>query len=115
MYDGSLPPATNRAGYTQDFQLFDDAEDQGIDLAGAVITLDIRKPGCAAAELSATTANGRIVITDADEGHFALVLAASDMRSLAPMAYACGMTIAQNGDTTQIFIGTLPVLDGVTG
>jgi hypothetical protein len=112
MYLGSLPVASNRATYNQDFQLYDE-DDEGIDLTGATITLEIRKPGCSSAELTATTTNGKIVVTDTDEGQFELTFTASDMRNLDPMTYECGITITQNGETIQYFIGTLPVLDGI--
>ena len=113
MYIGSLPVASNRATYNQDFQLYDDEDDQGIDLTGAVIALEVRKPGCTSAELSATTTNSKIVITDTDEGQFELAFTASDMRNLDQMTYECGITITQNDETMQYFIGTLPVLDGI--
>lgn len=114
MYIGALPPASNRGAYTQQFQLFDDETDEGIDLSGASIVLEIRKPGCTSPELSATTGNGRIAL-GGEAGVFELTLAAGDMRGLHPMTYEAGMTIAQNGETTQYFIGTLPVRDGIVG
>ena len=113
MYIGSLPAGSNRATYHQDFQIYDDEADEGIDLAGAAIRLEIRKPGCAAPALGASIDNGRIVVTDAAQGVFALVIDADAMRGLAPMTYECGITVAQNGATTQYLIGTLPILDGV--
>src|SRR5262245_32971127 len=113
MYIGSLPIASNRATYNQDFQLYDDEDDKGVDLTGAAITLEVRKPGCSAAELTATTSNGKIVVADTDEGQFELTFTASDMRHLDPMTYACGITITQHDETVQYFIGTLPVLDGI--
>jgi hypothetical protein len=113
MYIGSLPVASNRATYTQDFQLYDDEDDQGVDLRDATITLEVRRPNGATSELTATTGNGRIVIADADEGQFALTFSATDMRNLDRMTYECGITIEQNDETIQYFIGTLPVLDGI--
>ena len=113
MYIGSLPTASNRATYNQDFQLYDDENNEGIDLTGAVITLEVRKPGCTSTELTATTGNGRIVVTDTDEGQFELTFTATEMRNLEQMTYECGITILQNDETTQYFIGTLPVLDGI--
>lgn len=114
MHIGNLPAASNRATYRQDFQVCDDETDEGIDLTGAIITLAIRKPGCTSPELTATTANGRIAITGMEEGRFELTFTAADMRRLDQMSYACGITIEQNGDVVQYFIGSLPVLDGIT-
>ena len=112
MYMGALPAASNRGVYTQDFQLFDDETEDGIDLTGAVITLEVRKPDCASTSLSATNGSG-IEITDSDEGRFELTFSASQMRNLDPRTYQCGITITQNGETVQYFIGSLPVLDGI--
>ena len=113
MHIGNLPVASNRASYRQDFQVYDDETDEGIDLTDAVITLAIRRPGCTSPELTATTADGRIVITGADDGRFELTFGDADMRALDQMSYECGITIEQNGDVVQYFIGSLPVMDGV--
>jgi hypothetical protein len=112
MYIGTLPAASNRGVYAQDFQLFDHETEDGIDLTGATILLEVRKPGCASTSLSATNGNG-IEITDFDEGQFELAFTASQMRNLDPMTYECGITITQNSETVQYFIGSLPVLDGI--
>ena len=112
MHIGALPPASNRATWRQDFFVFDDETEAGIDLAGASIVLELRKPGCSSPALSASTGNGRIAL-DAEAGHFAVTFAAAEMRALDARAYEAGITVTQNGETTQFFIGTLPVLDGI--
>lgn len=112
MYIGALPPASNRGTYIQDFLVFDDETEEGIDLAGAGILLELRRPGCSSPALSASTGNGRIAL-EAEAGRFVVTIAADDMRSLDAAAYEAGITITQNGATTQFFIGTLPVLDGI--
>lgn len=113
MYIGSLPVASNRATYQQAFQLYDDEDDEGISLAAAKITLEVRRPGRGSPEIRATTENGRIVVTDQDDGSFELTFTPDQMRSLCPMTYEVGITIEQNGETIQYLIGTLPVLDGI--
>jgi hypothetical protein len=112
MYIGALPPASNRGTWRQDFLLFDDETDEGIDLTGASIVLELRRVGCSSPALSATTGNGRVVV-DTEAGRFEITIAADDMRHLDAATYEAGITVAQNGDTTQFFIGTLPVLDGI--
>jgi hypothetical protein len=112
-YTGSLPAGYTRGTYNQDFQIFDDETDEGLDLTDAVITFEIRRPGCTSAELSATNTNGSIVITDSDEGQFELTLTVTQMRTLCPMQYEVGITITQNGETTQFFAGTIPIIDGI--
>ena len=113
MYIGTLPAASNRATYAHDFQLYDDEDDMGVDLAGALITLEFRRPGCATAAITATTANGRIVVTEPDDGRFALTIDVDAMRGLDPVTHECGITIEQNGQTTQFFAGTIPIIDGI--
>lgn len=113
MYFGSLPAASNRATYQQDFQLYDDEDNEGLDLTDATITLEIHRPNETAAEISATTTNGLIVVTDTDEGQFELTIPVATMRDLDPMTYEVGITVLQNDETTQYLIGTLPVHDGI--
>lgn len=113
MYIGSLPAASNRADYSQDFQLYDDEDDEGLTLAGAVITLEIRRPGCSSPEITATIANGNITVVDEDEGQFELTIPVASMRNLDPMTYECGITITQNDETTQFFAGHFSVIDGI--
>jgi hypothetical protein len=113
MYIGSLPVASNRATYNQAFQLYDDEDDEGVDLTGALITVEIRKPGCPSAEISATATNGLIVVSDTNDGQFELTIPVARMRNLDRSTYECGITIEQNGETTQFFAGTIPVIDGI--
>jgi hypothetical protein len=112
MYIGSLPAASNRATYTQDFQLYDDDNDEGVSLAAATIVLEVRKPGTTTALLHAMNGSG-ITVTDEDGGGFTLRFTVDEMRALCAGTYECGITVEQSGDTTQFFIGTLPVLDGI--
>jgi hypothetical protein len=112
MYIGSLPAASNRATYHQQFQIYDDENNEGVDLTGATIALEVRRPGCDSAELSAVLGSG-LAFADEDEGQFELTFTASQMRNLDPLTYECGITITQSDETVQFLIGTLPVLDGV--
>jgi hypothetical protein len=122
MHIGSLKPASNRGRYNEIFQLYDtEAPDEGVDLTGATITLEIRKSNCSSPEITATNgSDAQFVVTDADEGVFELTLTAATMRNLDPGTYEVGITIESadaeaNGDETitQYFAGTLPVLDGI--
>lgn len=112
MYIGSLPTASNRATYSQALQIYDDEDNEGVSLADATIVLEVRKPGTTSALLSATNDDG-ITVTDEDEGQFSLSFTVTQMRTLCAMQYEVGITIEQSGETTQYFIGTLPVLDGI--
>lgn len=114
MYVGSLPVASNRATYQQDFQLYDDEDNEGLSLTDATITLVIRKPGCTSAEITATNgSDAQIVVTDEATGTFELTIPVATMRNLDQMTYECGITLTQNDETTQFFIGNFAVLDGI--
>lgn len=121
MLIGSLKPASNRGRYTEIFQPYDTEDNEGIDLTGATITLEIRKSDCHSPAITATTgSDAQITILDADEGVFELTLTAATMRDLDPGTYQVGITIESadaeaNGDETitQYFAGTLPVIDGI--
>jgi hypothetical protein len=112
MYIGTLKTGSNRATYTEAFQVYDDEDSEGLDLTDATITVAIRRPNCSTPELTLTNDDG-VEITDSDEGHFELTITATQMRTLCAMTYECGITIEQNDETTQYLIGKLPVLDGV--
>lgn len=108
MYIGSLPVASNRATYSQEFQLYDDEDGEGVSLADATITVELREPGTETALLTGTT-----TVTDESAGAFTLSFTTTQMRTLCAMQYEIGITIEQNDETIQYLIGTLPVLDGI--
>jgi hypothetical protein len=112
MYIGSLPAASNRATYTQAFQLYDNEDSEGVTLEDATITVELRKPGCTSPELSAEIGDG-VTVTDEDEGQFELQFTVTQMRNLCAMQYEIGIVIEQDDETVQYIAGTLPVIDGI--
>ena len=103
MFTGSLPPASNRADWSEVFELFDDETGDLLDLTDATITFEIRD-GCW--RLAATV----VVITT---GTFSASFTKDQFRNLCAGTYDAGCMVTINDTTTQEFIGTLPVLDGV--
>lgn len=105
MQTGSFAPVSNRATWTDSYQLTDADDGDLIDLTGIDgITVEIRS-----ASLTATLGSG-VTVTGA--GTFEWTFTETQMRTLCPGTYkvAC---VAEDGDESeQIFIFDLPVLDG---
>jgi hypothetical protein len=113
MYVGSLPRASTSADYIETFQLLDDETGEGIDISGATVTLEVKKPERDAALLTASTDNGKIALDASQAGLFQLTFGVCEMRNLCPMTYDVGITIEINGEVTQYLVGTIPVVDGI--
>jgi len=117
MLTGSLEAVSNRETWTQDIELTDDGT--AIDLSTASIVVEVRaKRGTSdygvpagTAVLSATTANLKITLLGA--GQFRWTFPATDMRGVVPGTYDVGATYTVAGVTTQLLIGTVPIIDGV--
>lgn len=121
MYQGSLSAVTNQADWIAPFEVIDDDTDEAVDLSTATITFQVRPQHddfrnssgslTSCASLSATTANGKVTILDT--GVFQVWFTLTDMKTLASGNYDVGCVIEKAGVTTQFFVGTLPVIDGI--
>jgi hypothetical protein len=103
MFTGSLPAASNRADWSEVFEIFDDETGDQIDLSAATIVFELRESGC---RIQAT-------ITLVDTGKFTASFTRDQLNRLCSGTYSVGCTITRNDIITQEFIGTLAVLDGV--
>ena len=61
--------------------------------------------------LTASTASGTIVVTADDALEWTFT--AAQMATLCPGAYAVGCLATKAGQTVQLFLGTLPVVQGI--
>lgn len=112
MFTGTLSPASNRATWSESYELTDSDTGEAISLASVdEITLEVRDPDSGSAVLSGTMTGGEISIIAT--GIFQWRFEASAMRGLNPKTYEIGCVIEQDGDEVQILIGHLPVLDGI--
>lgn len=111
MYIGTLPPVSNKAGWSFVREVVDDDTDEPIDLSDATIVFEVRN-ACGTIKLSATTSNAAITILDT--GVFQAAFTADQMKTLCAETYDVGCTV-QNGtaEPQQFIIGKLPVLDGI--
>ena len=110
-FNGTLDPVSTRAGWTQLFEIVDQDTGEPVDLTGASIVVEVRHPHRGAVVLSATSANGKVSLVDV--GTIQLSIAPAETQCLAPGSYDVGATIALNGETRQLIIGSLPIVDGI--
>jgi hypothetical protein len=61
--------------------------------------------------LTATLSNGKIQLVQT--GVFQVTFTRSDMNTLPGGNYSCGIAITKDDQTVEIFIGTLPVREGI--
>ncbi len=110
---GSLQPVSNRATWTESVQVYNDEDGQPFDISNATdIELQVRDPACCAAVLTATKSGGSIVL-EPSTGVFTFTFSKDQMGSLCAKTYDVGCVATVNGETIQLVIGTLPVLEGV--
>ena len=104
--------ASTNADLRQGFALTDTAG-AAVDLTGATLALAFEhEPN--APILHATAANGRLVVTDAAQGRFELVIAAADLAVLQPALYQHDLLLTRAGRIDRLWTGTLRLDDGVT-
>lgn len=103
MNEVKLGAVSTREDYSESWQALDD-DGTAIDLTGATIVYELRDP----LSRSATAATVTI-----DTTTFTAEIPIATMRGLCPKDYEVGCTIEIDDVTTQFFIGTVPVVDGV--
>lgn len=115
MQIATLPPVSNRAGWSDNYELSDAETNEAIDLTDIEeVTLEVRDPDSRSAVLSATYTGGTITIADVTSGVFSWTFTAAQMRALCSKTYEVGCTIEfDDEEPEQLLIGRLPVLDGV--
>jgi hypothetical protein len=111
MLTGSLAPTSNQ----EDCKIVVAAEDvttgAGLDISAASIVCEVRDEQTRAIVLSATTANGGV--TRPDNFTFQVWFTRVQMQGLSAGQYEIGAVVTLNGETRQVILGTLPILDGV--
>jgi hypothetical protein len=105
--------SANNEDLRQVFVLTDDAG-APFDLTGAALHMDIEAFN-GADVLEATTANGRIALSDAPAGRFELAVPAATMRTLAPGSYQHDLLLTfADGRVHRVWTGALTLSRGVT-
>jgi hypothetical protein len=103
MFLGSLPLASNRADWSEIFEIFDDETGEQIDLSDSTILLEVRD------DCRRVTASVALV----DTGKFEATIPVEQMKQFCSGTFEVGCTLTRAGIITQEFIGNLPIMDGV--
>lgn len=104
MFGGNLGVVSNAADWSDAVYLVD-ANDDAVDLTGASITLKIRYLNNDSEALSGSTDAGEITLPAT--GYIAWAFPASSLTSVCAGTYRAGMLIVRDGETTQLFLGTV--------
>lgn len=110
MLEVMLARVSNRATWRDVIELTDADTGDAIDLSEADIVVEVADD-CGRILLSATTDNGKVTVLTAGSAEF--VFTRDEMATLCPGTYRVGGTVTIDGDTEQVFFGTVPVMDGV--
>lgn len=108
MYIGTLEAASNRADWTMQLQLIDSEDGDTIDLSGCDVVLEV-KDECRSV-LRAAVGDG---VSFPQDDVLLWNFPADQMRALRSGNYNVGLTISAEGQTVQLIVGTLPVIDGI--
>lgn len=103
----SLESVSNQETYIESFQAIDENGTE-INFTGATVDFVIRDPASNSNILSATVGNGITISTTTITVRFE----ESDMNTLEEKSYDVGCRYTLAGVTTQLFVGTLSVIDG---
>ena len=114
MYTGFLAATSNRTKWAFTVTVIDPSTGAAVDITGATITIGLKRSDQSQCILTGSTSNGRVTLTTPASGIFAVSFPASDMKSLTPGEYDCGIVmVLPNGDEQQLLAASLPVVDGV--
>lgn len=109
MYGGSLGQISNKATWANGFQIIDAETDDLMDLTGAAITMKVyRLPGRSIV-LTGSTDGGEVTIPAL--GLIDFRFEAEAMSSLGAGTYDASLIIVRAGDTDQLFLGTVAILE----
>src|SRR5262245_158477 len=112
MYQGTLAPASNQATWAESAELTDAEDGDPIDLSSATeIAVTVRDPQSRTSVLTLTMTGGQITIPAV--GVFSWRVDSGQMGALVAKTYEVGCVISDTDGDVQLFIGYLPVLDGI--
>lgn len=109
MYTGSLPTISNRADWKIQIQLIDSDTLKTIDFTGCTMEIAVRDEN-RCVKLHGSTSDK---ITVPETGVAQIWFTEDDVDGLCVGTYNVGITITGNGETMQLFAGSVPVVDGV--
>lgn len=111
MTDIRFPRTSNRADWSFQVKNTDPTDGTLIDLSPYQITLQVRRQCQYGPVLSAAPGDGKVTFPSL--GIMQVRFPASEMRNLCADTYELGAIVSDGTDTTQLIIGSVPVVDGI--
>jgi hypothetical protein len=119
MFQARFKPISNQSDWSTAIQFNDKASGTPVDITGGgspanSFTLALQLAGtCNAPALQGSTATGEL--TTPSLGILLIYFPVGRMQSLTPGSYRVGLTVTNAIFTTEIFLGLLPVVNGIVG
>jgi hypothetical protein len=109
MLNGSLGQISNRATWINGFEVIDAETDDFMDLTGVTITMKVARDPGGSVVLTGSTTTGELTIPGT--GLVDWRFEASQMQSLCAGTYAAVVRFERAGDTDDVFLGAVAVLE----
>lgn len=109
MISGSLGQISNHATWINGFEVIDAETDDFMDLTGVTITMKVACDPGGSVLLTGSTATGEL--TSPGTGMVDWRFEASQMQALCAGTYAVVIRFDRSGDTDDVFLGTVAVLE----
>jgi hypothetical protein len=106
-----FPQASNRADWTCRFTVTDPNDGTLVDLSPYTVTIQVSRRDRSWPELSGSTTDGHVIFPGS--GVISFTFRASEMNCLVSGTYEVGAIVTDGTNTTQLLIGTVPVVDGI--
>lgn len=110
----ALPPFPRQSNRADFMVTLDVVDDNGTpyDLTGVMINVSIAdERGCQ--HLLASITNGKVTLEDAVNGEAAITIRASELNHLRAGTYRLGIQFVDGEDTSQPYVGILPIFEGL--
>lgn len=111
MQNVRFPQASNRADWIFNLKNTDPNDGSLIDLSAYSITIQVARRDRSWPELTGSTTNGHVTFPSA--GIVSVAFPAPEMNCLVSGTYEVGAIVSDGTNTTQLLIGTVPVVDGI--
>lgn len=110
MFGGTLGTISNAADWSDAVLLIGEDDSEPVDLTGASVTFTVKPKSSDSTVLTGSTEAGDI--TFPDTGYIAWAFAPSSLTTLCAGTYRAGILIERDGETVQLFLGTVTIEEG---
>jgi len=115
VYIGTFATISNREDWNFTVELTEAETGDVVDLTGVAVDIALRAAGDTTALLTGDIDDGHVsIVGDPIDGIFTVTFTETEVSVLCAKTYEVGIRLTNPaGDMSQLFIGTLPVLDGI--